>query len=108
MAMGPLNWAASSCRDRHRPTTINRNKLKNDYIVVWRSDFGERRVGRIMLTESNSSPVWVYHLQADIAVPPSGNGRADTLKQAQASFRRAFERFCDDAGDLSTAFRATP
>ena len=37
-----------------------------------------------------------------------GNGRRDSLKEAQAAFRKAFERFCEDAGDLQRAFQATP
>jgi hypothetical protein len=92
-----------------RPTVINGNRYRSDFIVVWKSDFGERRVGRIRRSDSsNLNSVWVYHLQADIPVPLSGNGRADSLKAAQAAFRNAFERFCADAGDLQGAFRAPP
>ncbi len=91
-----------------RPTIINHQRCRNDYIVVWKSDFGERRVGRIHLADSSAEPMWVYYLQADIAVPAWGSGRCDTLKAAQAKFRSVFERYCSDAGDLSKVFRATP
>jgi hypothetical protein len=93
-----------------RPTVVNGNQYKDDYAVIWRSDFGERRVGRILRVESSGvGTAWAFHLQADIAVPPPwGNGRADSLKAAQAAFRKAFERFCDDAGDLSRAFESPP
>ncbi len=30
-----------------RPTVINGNRYKDDYGVIWRSDFGERRDSRI-------------------------------------------------------------
>ena len=67
-----------------RPTVINGNKYRDDYIVVWRSDFGERRVGRIRLTEGSVLPMLAYHLQADIAVPPSCDGRAAPLTPTQS------------------------
>jgi hypothetical protein len=91
-----------------RPTIINNRRYRNDYIVVWKSDFGERRVGRIQLTEGSAELTWVYNLQADIAVPPWANGHCRTLKAAQAKFRAVFERYCSDAGDLSKAFRTPP
>ena len=92
-----------------RNTVINGTRYKNDFIVVWKSDFGERRVGRIRLaSEGSSGKVWTFHVYADIPVPPWCNGRADRLKEAQASFRRVFEKFCADAGDLSKVFRAKP
>ena len=75
-----------------RPTTINGHRYKNDYIVVWRSDFGERRVGRIRLAESASVGVWVYHLHADLPVPPWGSGRC---RQPQGG-----------AGEISQGVRA--
>ena len=92
---------ASPDRDQRQP-------LQNDYKVVWKSDFGERRVGRIRLAESSAQRRWEYHLYADIPVPPWGSGRADSLKDAQAAFRKVFEKFCDDAGNLSKAFQTTP
>jgi hypothetical protein len=91
-----------------RPTIINNRRYRNDYNVVWHGDLGERRVGRIRLTESAAAPVWTWNLIADVPVPPSCNGRADSLKATQARFRKAFERFCDDAGDLSRAFQSSP
>jgi len=93
-----------------RPTVLHNSRPKNDYAVIWKSDFGERRVGRIRLASEQSfqGTVWVFHLQADIPVPPWCNGRADSLKGAQAAFRQVFEKFCSDAGDLTRAFRAKP
>ncbi len=93
-----------------RPTVIDGNHYRYDYTVVWKSPFGERRVGRIRRADSGGlGPVtWVYYLQANIPVPPSANGRASSLKEAEAAFRKSFGRFCDDADDLSKAFRSAP
>jgi hypothetical protein len=54
-----------------RPTVIEGNHYTDDYTVIWKSDFGERRVGRIRRAESSGAgPLWVYYLQANIPALP--------------------------------------
>ncbi len=82
---------------RLSPTIMNGRRLKDDFAVLWNSDqFGERRIGRIRLAgEANTAQgeVWAWHLQPPLPVPGYGNGRADSLDEAKAAFRGAFEKF---------------
>jgi hypothetical protein len=43
-----------------RPTNINGTRYKHDYIVVWKSDCGQRRVGRIRRAEGSGLALWVF------------------------------------------------
>jgi hypothetical protein len=84
-----------------RPTVINGNLYADDFVVWWRSpQFGRRMVGRIRKGYGMpfGSPEWSFHIVTALPVR-SGNGRAESLDQAKADFRKAFERFEGETPD---------
>src|SRR5579864_4453399 len=86
-----------------RPTRFNNGPpQRDDYCVVWRSpQFGRRIVGRILKATGRpaGSPLWSYSVTVPIATVTYGRGSVDSLDQAKAKFRAAFERFETETPD---------
>lgn len=87
-----------------RRTTIADPRTKDDYAVIWTSlEWGRRYVGRIRRANERdgfSEAVWLYYVQPVTPIGTEGEGHAGSLKEAQAKFRAAFERYCDGIGAL--------
>ena len=63
----------------------------DDYSVLWTTEqFGKWRIGRIRHAEELSRWTWVVNLPLPI---PACQGRAASLAEAQAAFRKAGETF---------------
>ena len=67
----------------------------DDDSVLWITDqFGKWRIGRIRHAEElTSRDKWVWVINPSQPIPPSCQGRAASLAEAQAAFRRAWEVF---------------
>ena len=74
-----------------RPTIIGGDNLGNDFVVL----FEGRSIGRIRQAEERvgHNPGWDWAINPPLPIPPWGNGSADSLEQAKAAFRAAWERF---------------
>lgn len=94
-----------------RPTALPYGTPKHDFKVVWKSDlYGERYVGRIRRAyeQTHNGEVWVWHVIPVTPTRPGCDGQSKSRQEAQAAFRKAFERFCGDEGDLDRAFPPRP
>jgi hypothetical protein len=74
-----------------RPTIVAGDKLENDYFVIHEG----RSVGRIRLASegSHKGVVWTWHVDLPLSIPSWCNGTADSLEEATAQFKAAWERF---------------
>ena len=66
-----------------------------DYSVLWITErFGKWRIGRIRFaSELSSRDKWTWVINLPVPIPSSCQGRASSLEEAQAAFRRAWEVF---------------
>jgi hypothetical protein len=82
-----LNW-----RDGIEGSTnvIGGDKLDNDLMVV----FEGRSIGRIRQAEERygHNPGWDWAINPPVPIPPWCTGSEDSLEQAKAAFREAWER----------------
>jgi hypothetical protein len=89
------------------PTRFNDGPpIRDDYCVVWQSrQFGRRIVGRILKASGRpaGSPLWSYSITVPIPAKRYGNASVETLDQAKAKFRNAFERFEAETPDRAFA-----
>lgn len=74
-----------------RPTIIGGDKIEDDFIVMREG----RQIGRIRLATERSghNPGWDWGITVPLPIQPYGHGSSNSLDQAKAAFRRAWERF---------------
>ena len=73
-----------------RPTIIGGDNLGNDFVVL----FEGRSIGRIrQADEHRAYPGWDWTINPPLPVPSWCAGSEDSLEQAKAAFREAWERF---------------
>jgi hypothetical protein len=74
-----------------RPTIIGGETSPNDFTVIVEG----RRVGRIRQAEERigHNPGWDWSINPPLPIPTWCVGSEDTLDQAKAAFREAWERF---------------
>ena len=82
---------AETLMDNYDPTVLTGEKLKDDYCVFHEGWC----VGRIMLARERSwqGDAWEWHVNPPLPIPPWCNGSAESLEEAKAEFRAAWERF---------------
>jgi hypothetical protein len=74
-----------------RPTVIGGDKLDNDFVVL----FEGRSIGRVRQASERIgfNPGWDWVINPPLPIPPWCVGSEDSLEQAKAAFRAAWERF---------------
>ena len=83
------------------PCVINGEAGRDDYSVMC----GERKVGRILKHWGpDGTTPWCWHIQAQSPAPKLRDGRCDTLAEAKAEFRRAFDAYLVQVGPPGVTF----